>query len=160
MSFRLSKLVLTFFLVFYWLFMPQYGFSGILSGGVGVHFVYPFCHANIFHLLANLVCFWMIPCESHLLISYLCAVLCSFLPCFCSEPTMGFSGVLFAVVGISWGRCHRFVDMIWKNKLFLIIPLFLPNVNGLLHVYCLVVGYFIGSNLRDSFLPHWSKELL
>jgi hypothetical protein len=60
---------------------------------------------------------------------------------------MGLSGVLFAIVGISWGKVCRFRDMFWKNRWFLIIPVFIPHVNAFIHVYCLVAGYVAGRYL-------------
>lgn len=61
---------------------------------------------------------------------------------------MGFSGVLFAMVGIGWGRTGQFVKMLDKNKWFLIIPLFLPHVNAFIHLYCLLLGYVAGWKLK------------
>lgn len=57
---------------------------------------------------------------------------------------MGFSGVLFAMVGISWGKTHRFKDMMVRNKWILIIPAFIPHINFLIHIYCLLFGYLYG----------------
>jgi hypothetical protein len=57
---------------------------------------------------------------------------------------MGFSGILFAIVGMSWGRSGRFLEMLKRNMWFLIIPMFIPHVNGLLHVYCMLAGYILG----------------
>ena len=146
MRYSLAKVIVSVVLVVCYIFMPKYGFIDVheLSECWYVHLLYPFSHANIWHLLANIVCLWMIPCELHLLISFLLAVLCSILPCFISEMTMGFSGVLFAIVGISWGQVHRFKNMIWKNKWFLVIPIFLPHVNAFIHLYCMIFGYLCG----------------
>jgi hypothetical protein len=74
-----------------------------------------------------------------------------------SEPTYGFSGVLFAMVGVSWGRIHRFRDMILRNKWFLIIPAFLPHVNFLIHIYCLLFGYLYGSVCCHAMTTRKSK---
>lgn len=142
MTFSWSRLIVSLFLVVWYFAMPRVGY--VWDGGFGSHFLYSLSHANIFHLLANVVCFWMIPCELHLFFAASVAFLCSFLPCFILEPTSGFSGVLFAVVGMSWGRVHRFKDMIWRNKWWLIVPVFIPHVNAFLHVYCLVLGYLVG----------------
>ena len=147
MPYRPSVLsvIVTFLLILSYVFLPRYGFVGF--SGFWEHVLYPFSHANIFHLLANVVCVlallprfgWM-----ELLFGYLVSVLSSFLPCFCSEPTMGFSGVLFALVGESWGVVGRFKEMLMKNKWFLLIPMFLPHVNGFIHLYCLLGGYLVG----------------
>jgi hypothetical protein len=58
---------------------------------------------------------------------------------------MGFSGIIFAMVGIAWGKAHRFREMLTKNFWFLIIPAFIPHVNFLIHLYCLLLGYLYGS---------------
>ena len=86
----------------------------------------------------------MVKCPTHIFVSFSIAILCSFVPCFASEPTMGFSGVLFAMVGISWGKVHRFKDMVRRNKWILFIPAFFPHVNFLIHLYCLMAGYLYG----------------
>ena len=135
------KFVISFVLVVFYFFLPQFVFP---DGGIIGHALYPLSHANIFHLLANILCLWMISCELHFTTSFLLAALCSFLPCFVSEPTMGFSGVLFSVIGISWGNAHRFKDMIWRNKWFLVVPVFIPHVNAFIHIYCLLAGYVVG----------------
>ena len=133
--------------------MPKYGFT--LHSPLIDHILYPLSHANIWHLAGNILCLWMIKCKPYILATFVCAVLCSFLPCpqlplygGVTDPTMGFSGVLFAMVGVSWGKAHRFKDMIWKNKWYLIIPAFLPHVNFLIHFYCLIAGYLFGLCVR------------
>lgn len=135
------KAVVSLILVLFYAFVPGIGFPG---GGMLGHVLYPLCHVNIWHLLVNVLCFWMVPCRIHLISSYVVAVLCSFLPCFTVEVTLGFSGVLFASVGMSWGRVNRFWQMVWRNKWFLVIPFFLPHVNAFIHVYCMLCGWFIG----------------
>lgn len=148
-SYLFHKLLVSLVLVLSYLFLPRYGFTAFVPSafpeGIIQHILYPFSHANIWHLAGNILCLFMIRAKLHLTTSYLCAVLCSFLPCFCEEPTTGFSGVLFCIVGISWGKIHRFREMIWRNKWFLIIPAFLPHINFLIHIYCLLAGYMYGS---------------
>lgn len=136
-----ARLTICAILLLSYLLLPKYGFTSVMDSG---HFLYPLSHANIWHLLANLLCLWMIKADMHLLTCYVIAVLCSFIPCFVSEPTMGFSGILFAMVGISWGRVHRLKDMVWRNKWFLIIPIFIPHVNAFIHLYCMIGGYLFG----------------
>lgn len=149
------KLVVSLFLVGSYFLLPKYGFT--FHGPLIGHFLYPLSHANVWHLLANILCLWMLRCPLHLVVTYAIAVLCSFLPSFClidsithsgfyslQQPTYGFSGVLFAMVGISWGKIHRFRDMIVRNKWILIIPAFIPHINFLIHIYCLLAGYLYG----------------
>ena len=118
MNQKFIKLVISFLLVGSYFFLPKYGFTA---------FNYtPFA-------------------------TFVLAVLCSFLPCpllplygESAAFTMGFSGVLFAMVGISWGKVGRFREMLRRNKWYLIIPAFLPHVNFLIHIYCLLAGYLYG----------------
>jgi membrane associated rhomboid family serine protease len=164
MSDKVIKILFSFLLVGSYFFLPKYGFTTFaysahdVSDILATHFLYPFSHANIWHLFANILCLWMISCRLHPIATYLIAVACSFLPSFClydsiahcslaalTVPTYGFSGILFAIVGVSWGRVHRFRDMLWKNKWYLVLPAFLPHVNFLIHLYCLLAGYIYGS---------------
>lgn len=137
------KLIVSIVLVGSYFFLPEYGFT-FSATPLTNHFLYPLSHANIWHLAGNILCLWMLRCPLHIIATFVCAVLCSFLPCFVAEPTMGFSGVLFAMVGITWGKIHRFRDMLWRNKWILIIPAFLPHINFMIHLYCLIVGYLYG----------------
>ena len=156
------KLFIGFVLVGSYFLLPKYGFT--FNGPLINHLLYPLSHANIWHLAANILCLFMLRCPLHIVATFVCAVLCSFLPCpqlplygGVIEPTMGFSGVLFAMVGISWGKIHRFKDMVWRNKWILIIPAFIPHINFLIHVYCLLAGYAIGH--YKSVLPCVRKSV-
>ena len=151
---QVFRYLISFILVGSYFLLPKYGFT--FQGPIQNHFLYPFSHANIWHLSANILCLWMLKCKPYILATFVCAALCSFLPCpqlpiwgqVVSEPTMGFSGVLFAMVGASWGKIHRFKDMIWRNKWILIIPAFLPHINFMIHLYCLLAGYLFGLCVR------------
>lgn len=142
-KFDYLKIIVSIVLVGSYFLLPEYGFTFSLCP-LENHFLYPLSHANIWHLLGNLFCLWMLTCPMHILYTYLGAVACSFLPCLISEPTMGFSGVLFVMVGMSWGKVHKFKDMLWSNKWILIIPAFLPHINFLIHFYCIIAGYLLG----------------
>lgn len=137
-----QRIILTYILVEAYLVLPRYGY---LSGGTAAgHLLYPLCHANIFHLAGNILCLWMLRCPIHISITYLIAVVCSFLPCMVTEPTMGFSGVLFAMAGISWGKVGRFRGMIRKCIPVVAVTAFIPHVNVAIHIYCMLVGYLFG----------------
>lgn len=137
-----QRIIITVILTLTFFLLPA---EGYVSGGFSsANFLYLFFHANIFHLLGNLLCLWMLRCPLHILVACIIAVAGSFLPTLTSEPTMGFSGVLFAIAGISWGRIGRFVEMCKRCLPFILITLFLPNVNALIHVYCLFLGYLYG----------------
>lgn len=141
MRYSHAKAVVSVILAVWYFTMPSMGFP---DDGIAGHVLYPLSHANIWHLLANIVCLWMIPCGLHLTAALTLAILCSFIPCLTSEVTYGFSGVLFAIVGISWGKVERFGEMVWRNKWFLIIPFFIPHINAFIHLYCMLAGYLWG----------------
>ena len=145
--------------------LPKYGFTSSFYP-LSSHLLYPLSHANIWHLMANCLCLYLLRCPLHIVASYTIAVLCSFLPCplfidmlffgGSEGVTYGFSGVLFAIVGIAWGRAGRFREMLSRNKWFLIIPAFIPHINFLIHLYCLIAGYAYG---RWVFASRTGKKL-
>lgn len=165
------KLFVCLVLVGSYFLLPKYGFTAFSFSLQPPYFnpqpstfnlLYPLSHANIWHLLANILCLFMLRCPLHIFATYTIAVIASFIPSFslygflCSdavaaqEVTYGFSGVLFAIVGISWGKVHRFRDMLTKNIWFLIIPAFIPHINFLIHLYCLLLGYLYGRLCCDA----------
>ena len=163
MNQKLIKSVISFLLVGSYFFLPKYGFTAF-DCNLADHLLYSISHANIWHLAANILCLWMLKCRTHIITTFVCAVLCSFLPCpllpiygDSDALTMGFSGVLFSMVGISWGKIHRLRDMLVKNIWYLILPAFLPHVNFLIHIYCLLAGYFYGSVCCDYIATIKSK---
>ncbi|MGM9734516.1 MAG: hypothetical protein ACI3YT_10420 [Prevotella sp.] len=119
--------------------LPQTGYEW--NGSLLGHFIYPVCHANIFHLLANCFVVWMLRLPLYNS-AWFFAVLCSFLPCFADQPTYGLSGVIFAHIGITWAKYGNFKNMCIKILPMTIISGLLPHVNMLIHVYCLFVAYF------------------
>lgn len=155
MKYSLAKAIVSVVLVVSYFATPQFAFPG---GGVLGHLLYPLSHANVFHLLANVLCLWMIPCGLHLGSAWAVAVACSFLPCFLGEGTCGFSGVLFAIVGMSWGRVRLFREMLWRNKWWIVIPMFVPHVNALLHIWCLLGGFLVGYLCSENLLPKGTKD--
>lgn len=159
----IQRIVISVILVLAYFLFPAVGYVG---GVHGANFVYPFCHANIFHLLSNILCLWLLSCPLNILATYIIAVLCSFLPAFTSEPTMGFSGVLFAIAGVSWGRTGLFNEMCRRCLPLILITLFIPHVNAFIHTYCLFVGYLYGSlkwndplNKYDRYNTSWKDKV-
>lgn len=108
------------------------------------HLVYSFFHANIFHLAINLMVLWSIKNRISVLPAFVIAVLASFLPTWVNEPTMGLSGFLFAVFGIMWGGVGRLKDAAKTVMPFILLTMFFPNINALLHLYCFWLGYIYG----------------
>lgn len=152
-----------------WMLMPECGYSEWHD--VSGHLLYVFSHANVWHLMCNLLCLMMIRGRMYAWESYCIAVVCSWLPLlpgvFWNEGgmTMGMSGWLFAAVGMKWGvywrheeeRCPY--DPLYgkrqplKEFCIKVLPVavmgaFVPKMNWSLHLYCVVAGLVVG-RFRD-----------
>lgn len=156
----IQKTVVTLVLVSWFLLMPHTGYcpdSNDLE-----HFTYLLSHANILHLAGNLFVLWLMRLKN-LYAALLIAVLASYMPAVGSiwdgfafdSITIGFSGVLFAIVGTGWGWAIRNTDdtlqrTIWYRQFatkvlpFAILGLFVPHINWCLHTYCLLAGFIYG----------------
>lgn len=108
------------------------------------HVTYNFCHVNAFHLIVNLMVLWQTRNKMDILESLLVAFVASYLPMYVMGPTMGLSGFLFAAFGIMWGKTGEFKKAMEAGLPFILVTMFIPNVNGLLHLYCYLIGYFTG----------------
>lgn len=118
------------------------GFSS--DSGLIPHLAYPFIHANVWHMACNLFVLWGIRNRLDTIPAYIIAVAMSWMPMWVDKPTTGMSGLLFAMFGIMWGR----TGMAWKcvkTGLPVILTMMLiPNVNGMLHLYCYAAGFTVG----------------
>lgn len=144
------RVILSLFLVISYFVFPRYAYEFVFTSYPVGHYLYPFSHVNIWHLSVNILCLLLLRCPLHFFVSYLCCVFCSYLPSMSSEATCGFSGILFAMVGMSWGNVGRFSEMLRKNVWYIVIPFFLPHVNAFLHLYCLLCGYYLGCFRVDN----------
>lgn len=118
------------------------------------HFSYLFFHANIFHLVGNLIILFLFRQRISLLTLPI-AVMASYLPSFTSLNTIGFSGVLFTHLGMTWGRVGQLRKMMLVLVPTIVVFGLLPNVNLALHLYCLFIGYFV-SYISNTFIL-WRK---
>lgn len=100
-------------------------------------FIFHFHHSNVWHLLANASCIYVMK-KFRWLESYAVAVLCSWL---IVTPTVGISGMVFAAIGFNLGEKST-----WKglSKCFFSAVLFglMPGISMLFHVSCLLAGFF------------------
>lgn len=131
--------------------------AGFFPGSSFVsHLTYSFCHANIFHLAANLVVLWSLRNRICLCASLFAAVLASFLPTYVSQPTVGLSGVIFAAIGIMWGKTGRFWDSCCVVMPFIVLTMLMPGVNGILHLWTYMIGFIIGRIVtKYSHIPYF-----
>lgn len=163
------KIIITIALVTPYIVGYKVGYTDYRNFGEHVTFV--FSHANIFHLLCNLLAFWCVRGSMHIIPAFAINLLASYIAPCSSLPTMGASGVLFAVIGIKWGTyfaneyfnnwVERDIDILKHNAkkflLYVIAPMalmvLLPNVNYALHfcALCLAMIYaFIKYTLSNK----------
>lgn len=160
-----EKIVLTVAMTVWLLFLPMTGYESNVYDGSDVpnHAAYMLSHANVWHLLGNVFVLWLFRGELYLLESMLIAFVCSFLPAWCLWPigvTVGFSGVIFAILGIKWGAYCRDMARDGKEKgraalsgflmkalPFALVGIVIPHINWCLHLYCLLVGFIYGRDI-------------
>lgn len=120
------------------------------------HFTYSFFHANALHLILNVWCF--LSCvfladisAGKLLAAYIIACTA---PVFSPVPTIGFSGVCFAMLGfIQWQSRNKLSYNVSVISCIVLPLLLLPHsVNSLLHAYCYASAIIVGllSQLSQS----------
>ena len=101
-------------------------------------FIFHFYHTNIWHLMANASCIYVMKkfCWWE---AYILAVVCSWV---IVSPTLGLSGVIFAAIGCNLGERGA-----WKGlcKCGLSAVLFglMPGVSMVFHLVCLVSGFVV-----------------
>ena len=155
----IEKTLVTLVLVSWYVWMPQRGYVSGCEDIPG-HYLYMLSHANVWHLTGNLFVLWLMKGKLHLPSSLLIAVLASFVPAVGtvwdgfvpSGVTLGFSGVLFAMIGINWGiyvgdaRYQRSAvsDFCIKVLPFALVGVLIPHVNWCIHLYCLLAGFVYG----------------
>lgn len=119
-------------------------------------FTYIFFHANIFHLVVNILSLygilrrWRI-CAIHFGIALVCAVIAAFLTAH-EAYTLGCSGFILAISGIisSW---HPKAKNIFISLGFLLAFCLIPNINGMLHIVAWVGGFVMG-RIRVMYLRY------
>lgn len=143
------KYYVAIFLILVFILCPQTGYE--VDGPLLNHVTWIFCHANLFHLFGNIVCLLMLKRKLFLVPAFVISVVASFIPILIiggTYATMGFSGVLFAIIGIKYGDCGKW-KLCAKNCLpWIAISIFFPHMNWCIHLYCLTIGYLYGAIRR------------
>lgn len=135
-----AKLLLTTLSLFVSLLHSR-GMGFLANDSLIPHLIYSFQHANIWHMLANLFVLWNIKQKMNVVSGFLIAVAASFLPMFTDRSTVGMSGLLFAMFGIMWGERGDFKGFLKAGMPVILIMMVIPGINGLLHLYCYLIGY-------------------
>lgn len=106
--------------------------------------LYPFFHANILHAALNVWCLLSVVflydiSLLRLCFSYLTAVsIPSFL--LSDIPTLGLSGAVFFLFASISFEVQRKTYYQSCMAFYLLLGFFLPNTNGMVHMYCYVLG--------------------
>jgi membrane associated rhomboid family serine protease len=130
------------------------------EGGAGAPkwhaLVYQWCHCNVWHLIANIYCVWMIARSNYRVVArqvaYAYAI--SIVMVFLSVPTQGMSGIIYALLGmLSWQSARIRTYHLWMAG-FLLLGLVLPKVNVTLHLLCYGAGL-----ISETFHSPWRMRL-
>lgn len=118
---------------------------GIYTGcGLCCRLSYPFCHVGIVHALLNAWCLLSVVFIYDISLSRLCLayIISVFIPSIClsATPTVGLSGVVFALFGsISFEVERKAYYQLWMLA-YLVAGFLFPNTNALVHLYCYMAG--------------------
>jgi len=117
------------------------------DGGVLPRMLYHFFHANFLHALCNVWCLLALVFYYHIrwpefALAWAVAAL---VPAFCiTAPTVGLSGICFALMGIVFPRVARKgLYLSWMAG-FLALGFLFPAVAAVLHLWCFAIGCAVG----------------
>ena len=130
--------------------VPRVGFLPLGTVGFDIlnNIMFPLCHANVFHLVCNLLCVWLTRPSYHILSGILISFFASLLPEMTTDPIMGMSGILFAVIGVKYGKMGLLTLLAKRTWAFFVITALLPNVACIYHLYCIIIGYLWGAAIK------------
>lgn len=108
--------------------------------------LYLFSHANIFHLIVNLIALFQFrPRVKTCVVGYVVSVAVMFLPfAYTSLPTCGLSGFLMACYARRYCAWKLSVKWLLLSNLMLA---FIPVFNWKVHLLCFVIAYLIYGSL-------------
>ena len=118
---------------------------GIYTGcGLDCRMLYPFYHANVLHATLNAWCLLSVIFiyDISLWRFFLSYIIVVTIPSFCLSgiPTVGLSGVVFALFGsISFEVQRKAYYQLWMLA-YLVAGFLFPNTNALVHLYCYMAG--------------------
>lgn len=148
----IPTIILTFMSITAWFVHAVFGLPIIAyhtDSSISDFLLFHFFHANIFHLLGNLLALWLFrPRISTLLVTYPIATLSAYLDSLIPSlqfsifnflPTCGLSAILFASFARYYVAWHKPVYPIF---LITLITAFLPYINWHIHLIAFFLSYF------------------
>lgn len=118
---------------------------GIYLGcGLTCRALYPFYHVNLLHALLNVWCLLSVvfiydTSLWRLVFAYVIALSVPSL-LISTTPTVGLSGVVFALFGsISFEVERKTYYQLWMSA-YLVVGFLFPNTNAWIHLYCYIAG--------------------
>lgn len=121
---------------------------GIFTGcRLGCRFSYPFYHVGVLHALLNAWCLLSVVFIYDISLLRLCFayIIAVLVPSFCLSniPTVGLSGIVFALFGsISFEVERKVYYQLWMI-VYLIIGFLFPNTNAWVHLYSYLAGCMV-----------------
>lgn len=108
-------------------------------------FLCQWMHVNIFHLSANCWALWSILRSRMMPSSYLLVVgvLFGWLGFACTSNVMGFSGALYAMLGIQWRYFNSRINLIITASIFA-LGIILPQLTAVAHIIPFTLGLMFG----------------
>lgn len=121
---------------------------GIFIGcGLEGRLLYPFYHANLLHAALNIWCLLAVVFIYDISIWRLCCAyaIAISIPTFCLSviPTVGISGILFALFGSISFEVERKGYYQLLMIAYIIIGFLFPNTNAWIHLYCYLAGCMV-----------------
>lgn len=136
----------------------EYGLTGnsghIMGDALLNRLSYHFLHANVIHLFINSwsllgICFYSSPKLRHILLAFIVA---SLYPHYqCHAPIVGMSGTIYALMGIMFFLRHDKLFILGVFFVYSLIGFYAGNVAVGLHLFCFILGMFIGILDTDLF---------
>jgi membrane associated rhomboid family serine protease len=129
-------------------FDVEWSSVGIYTGcDIWQRLLYSFFHANIVHALLNVWCLLSVVFLYRIKLWVLVAafLIAMSVPTFCltSTPTVGLSGVVFALFAmLSFSVQRKLYYQSWM-VFYLVMGFLMPNVNAYLHLYCYTIGFIV-----------------
>ena len=151
-----------------WYFSQQQVGYGPMEWDPLVHLQAMVSHANIWHLIGNIFVLTLLTYRLYLVPAVIIGFVASYIPMMGTvwhligtedgtPVVMGFSGVIFAIIGIMWGvQFHAyyrksarysmliFEDFCTRALPWALIGFFIPHICWELHFYSLMIGFAWG----------------